>query len=195
MEQFEYLSSLGEGAYGQVWLCKMRDSGRKVAMKRFKEAHQDPEVMRLAMREIKLLKASQHHNVVQLMEAFRSRSGRVYMVMEYVERTLTQDLRKYSRGFPPALAKMISWQLLQAVSFLHKRKVVHRDLKPANILISSDNTVKICDFGFARTLHPKETADYTTYVVTRWYRPPEVLVNDDYGPKIDVWAIGECGFF
>ena len=42
---------------------------------------------------------------------------------EYVERTLTQDLRKYSRGFPPALAKMIAWQLLQAVSFLHKRKV------------------------------------------------------------------------
>lgn len=126
------------------------------------------QVMRLAMREIKLLKASQHPNVVQLIEAFRSKSGRVYIVMvrggtrtraaamagfypagaaprtlgpmpmrartraqEYVERTLTQDLRKYDRGFPPVLAKMVAWQLLQAVSFLHKKKVrgrAHRGL-------------------------------------------------------------------
>mmetsp|Transcript_3059 Transcript_3059/g.7658 ORF Transcript_3059/g.7658 Transcript_3059/m.7658 type:complete len:835 (-) Transcript_3059:1890-4394(-) len=190
MERFEYVTSLGEGAYGTVWLCLNRDTKQKVAMKRFKDAHTDPEVMRLALREIRLLKASQHKNVVQLLEAFRSKSGRVYIVMEHVERTLTQDLRKFNRGFPPLLVKMITWQLLQAVSFLHKNRIIHRDLKPANILLTSDNVVKLCDFGFARTMHPQETADYTTYVVTRWYRPPEVLVSDEYGPKVDVWAIG-----
>ena len=75
------------------------------------------------MREIKLLKACQHPNVVGLLDAFRSKSGRVYMVMEYVERTLTQDLRRFNHGFPPALGKVIAWQLLQACSFLHKKKV------------------------------------------------------------------------
>ena len=49
----------------------------------------------------------------------------------------------------------------------------------------------LADFGLARTLHPRETSDYSSYVVTRWYRPPEVLVGDRYGPPVDVWALGE----
>ncbi len=60
-------------------------------------------------------------------------------------------------------------------------QIIHRDLKPANILLSDKGEVKLCDFGFARTLKPSDTADYTQYVVTRWYRPPELLVGGAYG--------------
>lgn len=66
---------------------------------------------------------------------------------------------------------------------------IHRDVKPENILLTKDFIVKLCDFGFARTLSPGE--NYTDYVATRWYRPPELLVGDtQYGPAVDVWAIG-----
>ena len=70
-------------------------------------------------------------------------------------------------------------------------QIIHRDLKPANILLTEEGTVKLCDFGFARTLRPSDTADYTQYVVTRWYRPPELLVGGAYGTPVGgfkVWA-------
>lgn len=65
------------------------------------------------------------------------------------------------------------------VFFLIYSKVIHRDIKPENILISQGDVVKLCDFGFARTVtSPVEEGTYTDYVATRWYRAPELLVGD-----------------
>ena len=79
--------------------------------------------MRLVQREIRLLKASVHPNVVHLHEAFRSKSGRVYMVMDHVQHTLTERLKKSPFGFSAQSVKLITWQLLQATAFLHSKKV------------------------------------------------------------------------
>lgn len=68
-------------------------------------------------------------------------------------------------------------------------KGIHRDIKPENILISKNGALKICDFGFARTM--SVGGKYTDYVATRWYRGPELLVGDvEYGKGVDVWAVG-----
>lgn len=64
----------------------------------------------------------------------------------------------------------------------------------ANILVSDAGVIKLCDFGFARSLHPQETSVYTPYVVTRWYRAPEVLLGDRYGPPVDVFSLGKSGY-
>ena len=79
--------------------------------------------MRLALREIRLLKASVHPNVVHLHEAFQGNSGRVYMVMEHVQHTLSQQLRNNPFGFCHRSVKLIFWQLVQATAFLHSNKV------------------------------------------------------------------------
>ena len=75
------------------------------------------------MREIRLLKVSIHPNIVGLHKAFCSKSGRVYMVMEHVQHTLTEQLKRNRFGFLPRNVKLITWQLLQATAFLHSSKV------------------------------------------------------------------------
>ena len=79
--------------------------------------------------------------------------------------------------------------MLKALSFLHNMEVVHRDIKPENLLVTKEDVLKLCDFGFARTLG-QESCNLTSYVATRWYRSPELLVSPAYGKKVDVWAVG-----
>lgn len=79
-----------------------------------------------------------------------------------------------------------------------KNHILHRDMKAANLLISNDGSLKIADFGLARTFDPSVATDtgshkrrYTNCVVTRWYRPPELLLGArQYGAEIDIWGIG-----
>ena len=73
---------------------------------------------------------------------------------------------------------------------MHSANVLHRDLKPSNLLLNANCDLKICDFGLART-GPEKGQFMTEYVVTRWYRAPELLLScDEYGSAIDVWSVG-----
>lgn len=79
-------------------------------------------------------------------------------------------------------------QVLRGLKYLHSANVLHRDLKPGNLLVNATTCqLKICDFGLART----SSQLMTEYVVTRWYRAPELLLScDNYGTSIDVWSVG-----
>ncbi|MEW5297468.1 MAG: hypothetical protein WDW36_000674 [Sanguina aurantia] len=194
MERYKYIGPLGEGAYGEVWKCQERSSGRMVAIKHFKQAHLNSDIMKLAVREVHTLQTCRHPNIVSLLDAFRTVCGHVYVVLECVEHTLTTYINVYPRGLPPFNTKLLMWQLISAVQALHSNKILHRDIKPANILVTEQGILKLCDFSFARTMHAGgATGRYSDYVTTRWYRAPEVIVTDVYGPAVDVWAIG-CVF-
>lgn len=81
------------------------------------------------------------------------------------------------------------YQLLRGLKYIHSANVLHRDLKPSNLLLNSNCDLKICDFGLARTT--SETDFMTEYVVTRWYRAPELLLNcSEYTAAIDIWSVG-----
>ncbi len=83
--------------------------------------------------------------------------------------------------------KFILFQMLSGVKHLHSANIIHRDLKPSNIIINKDTTIKIIDFGLSRSYD----SNMTEYVVTRWYRAPEVVLSPkEYEHKIDIWAIG-----
>jgi mitogen-activated protein kinase 1/2 len=80
--------------------------------------------------------------------------------------------------------------LLRGLKYLHSAEILHRDLKPGNLLVNANCDLKICDFGLARTNSSKGQF-MTEYVVTRWYRAPELLLCcDNYGTSIDVWSVG-----
>lgn len=83
------------------------------------------------MREVRLLQMARQQNIVHLLEAYRSQSGRLYLVFEYVERTLLQELKSTNKqGLSSALVKSISWQLLQSLSYLHRKKASARPTPP-----------------------------------------------------------------
>ncbi|XP_021291163.1 mitogen-activated protein kinase homolog D5 isoform X2 [Herrania umbratica] len=81
------------------------------------------------------------------------------------------------------------YQILRGLKYIHSANVLHRDLKPSNLLLNANCDLKICDFGLARVT--SESDFMTEYVVTRWYRAPELLLNSsDYTAAIDVWSVG-----
>ena len=89
--------------------------------------------------------------------------------------------------------QLILYQILRALYFLHSANIIHRDFKPSNVLINEDCTVKLCDFGMSRGIK-EENILLTEYVVTRYYRAPEVMLSSHhYSKKIDVWSVG-CAF-
>ncbi|KAF6724013.1 Cyclin-dependent kinase-like 2 [Oryzias melastigma] len=191
MERYESLGPVGEGSYGTVLKCRHRESGRLVAIKKFIDSDDDKTVKKIALREIKLLRQLRHDNLVNLLEVWKRRH-RWYLVFEFVDRTLLNDLEQNPSGLDLDTARQYLYQILRATDFCHQQNVIHRDIKPENILISHTGVVKLCDFGFARTMtSPPESAVYTDYVATRWYRAPELLVGDiKYGKPVDVWAVG-----
>lgn len=85
--------------------------------------------------------------------------------------------------------------MLVGLQYMHKKRLIHRDIKGGNILISEEGIVKIADFGLARDMVPiSQVPNYTSRVVTRWFRPPEVALNArDYTENLDVWSIA-CTF-
>jgi len=189
MNKYDVLGVVGEGAYGVVLKCRNKETGEVVAIKKFKESEDDESVKKSTLREVKILRMLKNDNVVHLKEAFR-RKGKLYLVLEYVEKNLLEVLEQRSNGLDPEDVRSYIYQLCQAIDYCHKNKIIHRDIKPENLLVNTDKSLKICDFGFARILAPKNE-NLTDYVATRWYRAPElVLSSTEYSYPVDIWAIG-----
>ncbi|CAK9053206.1 unnamed protein product [Durusdinium trenchii] len=171
------VKQLGRGAYGTVYLCEDKKSGE----------------------QIRLLARLRHENLLFLLDFPAVSSPNfedIYLVLPY----LAADLHKIIQSQQALTEKhvqVILVQILRAMEYLHASGVAHRDLKPANILLSSDCKLKVCDFGLARgglgeSDEPEEACGVLTeYVVTRWYRAPEVmLLPKQYSTAVDIWSVG-----
>lgn len=189
MNKYDVLGVVGEGAYGVVLKCKNKETNEVVAIKKFKESEEDEVVRRTTLREIKILRIMRHENIVQLKEAFR-RKGKLYLVFEFVDKSMLDVLEANPNGVDSETVRVLTCQLARAIEYCHRHDVIHRDIKPENMLIASqDNALRLCDFGFARTM--TTDSPLTDYVATRWYRSPELLLGSTrYGKDVDIWALG-----
>ena len=101
---------------------------------------------------------------------------------------MLEHINANSSGISLTETKSLTFQLAKALQHCHSFKIVHRDIKPENLLVSKQGHLKLCDFGFSRSL--KLVDQLTEYVSTRWYRAPELLVGGKYSFAVDIWALG-----
>jgi len=115
----------------------------------------------------------------------------VYLVMPKMDRSLAQVI-KSDQKLSDRHIQFFLYQILRGLEYMHSGGVIHRDLKPDNILVNAQNCrVKITDFGLARGVLKEDNEKLTEYVVTRWYRAPEVMCSSRlYDEQIDTWSVG-----
>ncbi|KAJ1487428.1 kinase-like domain-containing protein [Baffinella frigidus] len=195
-DQYEIIKQLGEGAYGVVVAAKEKKTGLKVAVKKIKDAVEDKEQGKLLLRELKLLRHFRgHENVVCIKDIIESPSGQskfkdIYIVTDLMDTDLHRIIRS-SQDLSDDHVRYFAYQILRGLKYIHSANVMHRDLKPNNLLVNANCDLKICDLGLARLSAELENSFMTVYVVTRWYRAPELLLGKkDYDKTIDMWAVG-----
>lgn len=148
---YELLEQLSEGDLGSVYRARHEGSGRIVAVKQFSESvcKNDRFAQRI-LREIRASSKLDHPNIVQVLEASRDSSGRIFYVMEFVEgESLGQRIDARGRLTPDDAVRIIT-QVAQALQYAHQNRIIHRDVKPDNILIRTDGHAKLTDFGLAK---------------------------------------------
>ncbi|XP_071703660.1 mitogen-activated protein kinase 7-like isoform X1 [Rutidosis leptorrhynchoides] len=187
------IKPIGRGAYGVVCSSINRETNEKVAIKKINNVFGNPIDAVRTLRELKLLRHIRHENVIGLKDVmfpiYRNSFKDVYLVYELMDTDL-HHIIKSSQPLSNDHCKFFLFQLLRGLKYLHSANVLHRDLKPGNLLVNANCELKICDFGLARTSQGSEQF-MTEYVVTRWYRAPELLLCcDNYGTSIDVWSVG-----
>ncbi|PAV83698.1 hypothetical protein WR25_26617 [Diploscapter pachys] len=201
--QPEDVRYLGGGAYGNVIKTKaMCKDGveRYVAIKKLKEPFLDPLQCRRIYREIRLLQLMKHDNIIKAIDIYTPDSIEhkfkdVYVVTEYAGDSLFKILRDQTEHgvkiIQPEHVQFIIYQILRALKYIHSANIIHRDLKPGNLALTKDSDLTVLDFGLARSLEPRSPT-LTQYVMTRWYRSPEVIYWNitNYDIQADIWSVG-----
>uniref|UniRef100_A0A0K0E5I1 Protein kinase domain-containing protein n=1 Tax=Strongyloides stercoralis TaxID=6248 RepID=A0A0K0E5I1_STRER len=144
---------------------------------------------------LSLLRKGKHKNIIMLYYCYRiiPKHGNkrcISMIFEYMPSNLHQIILKNKKPLSDFDIKMYTWQLFRAQSYMEQLCIVHRDIKPQNILIDHvSGLLKLGDFGSSKLI--KNGCKSISYNVTRYYRPPELLLgSQEYNTRVDVWSCG-----
>jgi len=186
---------IGHGSFGVVFQAKVVETNEIVAIKK---VLQDRRFKNRELQMMRQLQKQPHPNIVTLKHFFVSKGSKqddVYLnlVLEFVPETVYSVAKEYSRRketVPILITKLYMYQLSRALGHIHGMGICHRDIKPQNLLVNpARNTLKLCDFGSAKSLVPGEPN--VAYICSRYYRAPELIFGStDYTTAIDVWSEG-----
>ncbi|XP_069797852.1 mitogen-activated protein kinase 14B isoform X3 [Narcine bancroftii] len=187
-ERYVNLTPIGSGAYGTVCSGIDQQTGLKVAIKKLYRPFQSETFAKRAYRELKLMEHMKHENVIGLIDVFTpavtlDEFHDFYLVMPFMDADLSKIMGKLTED----RIQYLLYQILKGIKYIHSTGIIHRDLKPGNLAINKNCELKIIDFGLAR----HTDSEMTGYVVTRWYRAPEVILKwRHYTQTVDIWSIG-----
>jgi cyclin-dependent kinase 7 len=192
-EQFVSGDKLGEGTYANVYEGHYRhDPSALVAIKKIKLNADFKDGISLdSLREIKYLSELSHPNIIKLHAVFSTKDQNLSLVLEHLPLGDLEGVWK-NKAISYVSADIKAWwnMLCQAIWFCHENHIIHRDIKGNNLLIAADGTLKLADFGLARSF-ADPGRPMSTNVITRFYRPPELFYGcHHYGGAVDMWSVG-----
>lgn len=200
MDRYKLLKRLHSGSNSRVYLAQISNTNEKVIIKVANHgSHETHSTTRMKESECHNL-ASKHPNVVKLYDTYEmpkpvpnefSKLTGPILVMEYcVGGDMYQYLNKFGM-LSEHQARKYYYQLLEALSYIHRHNIVHRDVKLENLLISHMNDLKLADWGLSTTFHSEQVMNDSCG--SPHYAPPEVWTKSFYvGPELDVWSSGIC---
>ena len=185
---WNHQAHLGSGAFGDVYLAHDTRNENLVAVKVMSNAKlSDPYLQEALKKEIKIMSSLKGVNTVKLLENLASQSN-TYLIQEFCDGGDFRHLLTKKGKLEESEARRFLSEFLSGFSELVKQNLVHRDLKPENILIK-EGIYKVADFGFAREVQDSKKM-LTTCVGTPLYMSPQILLNQPYSSKSDVWSTG-----
>lgn len=186
-----FVAACGKGSFGSVSMVHNKE-GKAFVVKKILEGETDQGITRHIYREATLLRQlSGHPHIVKLHSVLLLGENRdqCFFQFDLVPKTLF-DVIKGDARIDAGVVQDYARQLLRGLESLHDCKIAHRDIKPQNLLVTSDNVLKVCDFGLARCMAPLPKF-YTTDVGTLWYRPPDLLLGaKTHSVSLDIWSAG-----
>ena len=186
--RFELIEEVGRGGMGVVYRARQTDLERDVAVKELPAFHATDETfVARFLRESRIAGSLQHPNIVTVYDYFEH-DGVPYIAMEYVDRG---SLRPLMRNLTLAQVAGVLEGMLAGLAHAETRGIVHRDMKPENLMVTSDGTIKIADFGIAKAFNQAAaTSGFATRtgttVGTPAYMAPEQAMAKDIGPWTDL---------
>ncbi len=188
------LKPIGAGGMGQVWLGERADGRfeQQVAIKIFASTLGDPAAIRRAESERQFLARLNHANIAHVIDGGSTEYGQPYVVMEYVDGLRIDDWCRQQQLDLRARVGLFA-QVLAAVGAAHRLLIIHRDLKPSNVLVTTEGTVKLLDFGIAKSLDTGTANDATgtrLAPLTPQYASPEQLAGQPLSTASDIYTLG-----
>uniref|UniRef100_A0AAQ4QWE0 dual-specificity kinase n=1 Tax=Gasterosteus aculeatus aculeatus TaxID=481459 RepID=A0AAQ4QWE0_GASAC len=189
--RYEVLKVIGKGSFGQVVKAFDHRSQTHLALKMVRN---EKRFHRQAAEEIRILEHLRKQdkdssmNVIHMLENFTFRNH-ICMTFELLSMNLYELIKKNKfQGFSLPLVRKFAHSILQCLDSLHKNRIIHCDLKPENILLKQQGRsgIKVIDFGSSCYEHQR----VYTYIQSRFYRAPEVILGSRYGMPIDMWSLG-----
>ncbi|WWC62817.1 uncharacterized protein I303_105415 [Kwoniella dejecticola CBS 10117] len=177
---------VGEGTFANVYKGTEKSTGRKIAIKKIKVGEMKDGLDMTALREVKFLQELHHPNIIALLDVFSVKQN-INLVLEFLDTDLEAVIRDKALIFQNADIKSWVAMSLRGLEYIHRNGVLHR---PNNLLIAANGELKIADFGLAREFGDAGSK-MTCQVITRWYRPPELLFGSRfYSTAVDIWSMG-----
>lgn len=181
---------IGSGASSVVYEGVETTTQRRVAVKMIsKDYLRNETLMKMYRREVDILKLIDHPFIVALYEELEDEKA-FYLVMELVEGSNLVSLVNSWGRLSESMARKYFVQIIDALDYLHNEaKVIHRDLKLENIIIDANDNIRIIDFGISKFIEGNDDVNHHT-CGSEPYLPPEMILNNGYSVKADIWSIG-----